>query len=116
MFDLLNDYYDKRLKEVNVKYVKHSVFEFDNKGMLINNIDNIVINDTIKFYTEYKTAKGKTIIYESKYIKNPTWLDIAILANDMIKLTGNKHHIFLEGIVKNKKFLFKKYYNFIMGS
>ena len=42
--------------------------------------------------------KGKD--YISKLVTNPTWLEIAVLSNDMIKITGNKKHVFLEGVKK----------------
>ena len=111
--DLLLEYSNRRLKE-KIKgkvYVSYSNFEKDKKGIPINNIDNIAVNGTIKMYQKHDPFWGKGTDYESKSIKNPTWLDIAKLANDMIKITGNKQHIFLEGIKKRKN----KYY-FIMGS
>jgi hypothetical protein len=31
-------------------------------------------------------------------VEDPTWLDVAVLANDMIHTSGDFHHVFLEGI------------------
>ena len=102
MYDLLSEYLDKRLKE-KIKgkvYVSYSNFGKDKKGIPINNIDNIAVNGTIKIYKKHDPYCEKSTDYESEPIKNPTWLDIAKLANNMIKITGNKQHIFLEGIRK----------------
>ena len=113
MYDLLSEYVDKRLKE-KIKgkvYVSYNNFRKDKKGIPINNIDDIAVNGNIKIYQKHDPFWGKGTDYESKSIKNPTWLDIAKLANDMIKITGDKQHIFLEGIRKYKN----KYY-FNMGS
>ena len=113
IYDSLSQYSDKRLKE-KIKgkvYVRYSNFGKDKKGIPINNIEDIAVNGTIKIYQKHDPFWGKGTDYESKPIKNPTWLDIAKLANDMIKITGDKQHIFLEGIRKYKN----KYY-FKMGS
>ena len=113
IYDLLSKYSNKRLKE-KIKgkvYVIYSNFGKDKKGFPINNIDSIAVNGTIKIYQKHDPFWGKGKDYESKPIKNPTWLDIAKLANDMIKITGDKQHVFLEGIIKRKK----KYY-FVMSS
>ena len=36
--------------------------------------------------------------YESDVYHNPTWLDVCVIANEMICRTGNFHHVYLEGI------------------
>ena len=36
--------------------------------------------------------------YTSRIVTNPTWLEIAVLANEMMLATGDYHHCFLEGI------------------
>lgn len=36
--------------------------------------------------------------YESEVIHNPTWAQVLDIANDMIKATGDCHHVFLEGV------------------
>ncbi len=42
----------------------------------------------------YDTRKG----YRSPIMENPTWLEVALLANDMINCTGDNHHVYLEAI------------------
>ncbi len=36
--------------------------------------------------------------YESEVLENPTWLDLCVVANDMILLTGDTHHRYLESL------------------
>lgn len=36
--------------------------------------------------------------YQSAVVYQPTWLDVAVLADDMIRRTGDFHHVFLEGL------------------
>lgn len=36
--------------------------------------------------------------YESDVLENPTWLDLCVVANDMILLTGDTHHRYLESL------------------
>lgn len=36
--------------------------------------------------------------YKSPPVENPTWLDLCVLANRAILVTGDLHHIFLEGV------------------
>lgn len=113
MYDVLSNYISDRLKEKikgNV-YVTYSNFDEDKKGIPINNIDEIAVKGKIRFYQKHDPFWGKGKDYTSKPIKNPTWLSVAKLANDMIKTTGDTHHRFLEGIYKRKN----KYY-FKMGS
>ena len=55
--------------------------------------------------------------YRSEVVENPTWLDLAVLADAAIRTTGDYHHSFFEGIRYRKD---EKYdvevYHFIMGS
>jgi len=40
--------------------------------------------------------------YTSQVVQSPTWLEICGLANDMIHVTGDHHHIYLEGLDVSK--------------
>ena len=59
-------------------------------------------------------GKGKD--YTSQLVENPTWLEVAQFADDMIRITGDYHHVYLEGIeVIEEKDRIKKAI-FCMGS
>jgi len=53
----------------------------------------------VKFVEMGDTFFGDGSNYESDVFYNHTWLDVAVLANEMIIATGDKHHVFLEGVI-----------------
>jgi hypothetical protein len=66
------------------------------------NLDDVIIEGKAKFavlWTPWDEEKPE-IWYESEIIENPTNLDAAVYANDMIHKTGDTHHIFLEQIIQ----------------
>ncbi len=102
-FDSMLGYFKTRINEKikGKNMVRYSAYKMDIVGVPINNLDNIAIKGKFKFYQKcdpFFSEKGKD--YISKLVTNPTWLEVAILANDMIKITGDKHHVFLEGVRK----------------
>ena len=107
MFYLLNEYWEERLfQRIRWEcYVEYAAYETDSKGVPINNIDDIAVRGTVRF---------ERYGYKSKPIKNPTWLDIAVLANDSILYSDDIMHVYFEKIekIKNKK----NTYHIHMGS
>lgn len=115
IFDIISEYYNKKIESV-VKdpYVRYSAFHIDNGFKMINDIDDVAMKGKVKFYHKYdsfwdKSGKGKD--YESKMITNPTWLDVCVMADEMIRTTCDMHHIFLEDIEKKGNKVY-----FVMGS
>lgn len=98
-------------------YISYSAYRTDKKGIPIDNLDEIAVRGRVRFHQKYEPfwdrhdGGGNGQDYMSPYIKNPTWLDVAKFANEMIKVTGDQSHVFLEGI-SGKKPLF----SFEMGS
>ena len=114
MYKLLDKYLIDRLKQKTKKkiLVKYSNYNTDKNNIPINNLDDIAVKGSVKFYQKKDKLYGENSKdFESKIIKNPTWFDIILLANDMIHTTKDNHHIYLEGIKKKNN----KYY-FNMGS
>ena len=88
-YDIYNSYTNIRYDYVNYcmcKYLFKSI-EKDSYIILINKYDGF-----------FCSIEGKTFI--SKKIYNPTYLDILIEANKSVIITGDYHHIFLEGLKK----------------
>jgi len=55
--------------------------------------------------------------YESADLENPTWLEVAVLADEMIHVTDDHHHIFLENIyLVGYDIIGVPVYRFTMGS
>lgn len=67
-------------------------------------------------YDEFWSDKGRD--YRSPVVENPTWLEVALLADEMIRTTGDYHHSFLEGIrfFEEKTVDGVSIYRFVMGS
>lgn len=47
-------------------------------------------------FDEFWADEGED--YRSEVVENPTWLDLAVLADEAINTTGDYHHHFFEGI------------------
>ena len=97
-------------------FVSYSAYKTDLNGIPTDNLELVVIKGNVQFFQKHEIFWGEGKDYMSPVISNPTWLQITILANDMIKITGDKHHIFLENfdIIKEENGI--KQVEFIMGS
>lgn len=73
--------------------VVYDAFPFDEAGRPIDNLDGIACEGACQFVDD----SGGTV-YKSEIHHSPTWLDVAVLANDLIRTTGDKRHVFLERI------------------
>ena len=115
-------------------YVSYSAYHSTDDDVYVDNLDEVAVEGRVQFVEEvdepsevtgmvmgnvpYDTRKN----YISPVMENPTWLEVALLANDMINCTGDNHHIFLEAIRPSEsKFTldeksFVKVYKFCMGS
>lgn len=102
-----------------VFYVNYSAYKTDKDDNPIDNLNRVAIKGKVileglaeKFYG-CDRAKN----FRSKVLENPTWLDIAVQANRMIKMTKDHHHVFLEGVRKTGKNIDGiRIYEFSMGS
>jgi hypothetical protein len=98
--------------------VCYSAYDLDDDDEPIDNLDEIA-------------AKGKVILvgfaddywggneskdYRSEVLENPTWLQVAVCANAMIKTTKDTHHCFLEGLEKHSEEDNVTVYEMSMGS
>lgn len=84
--------------------VTYSAYELDEVGMPIDNLDEVPYKGTFVVVSEDHWGEFD---YESNPITDPTWLDLAVLANEAINVTGDEHHVFLEAAHKkgNKLYL-----------
>ena len=101
-------------------YVFYAAHENEN-DIPVDNLNEIAVSGKVKFVEQGDTFYGNGESYRSKVLVNPTWLDVCVVANEMILATGNKHHIYLEDVVLTEKTLFLdnneiKIARFSMGS
>ena len=61
-------------------------------------LDEVAVKGRVQFFLDYESFWGEGKDYLSDVITDPTWLDVAYLADEMIRVTGDGHHVFLEDI------------------
>lgn len=103
----------RRLKRGVAKLVIYSAYEVVD-DMPVNNLDDIAFKGTFvvtgdydkywdgmggwhKAATGYQSEPKTGGAYESYTITDPTWLELAVLANECIISTNDLHHVFFEG-------------------
>lgn len=96
-------------------FVSYCAYKYDSNEIPIDNLDEVAVEGKVYFFAEHITT-GSGTNYTSSIVENPTWLQVAILANEMIKTTGDTHHIFLESIQLVKEENSIKQMEFCMGS
>ena len=67
----------------------------------IDNLDEIPHKGTFVVVSDYESCwdyTGYGELYISEPVTDPTWLELAILANESIHVTGDYHHIFFESV------------------
>ena len=87
--------------------------------VIVNNLDEVAFAGKIKFVAEPDDFYGgsKSRRYESPVLDSPTWLDLTVLANDMIHRVRDTHHCFFEGFdVTGEEVDGTKVAEFSMGS
>jgi len=95
--DEMNSAVESALPEGEECFVYYSVYNMEN-GLPVNNLHEVAVEGKVIFTQNHDGFWGAGISYQSDVIENPTWLDVAVLANEMIKIVGDYHHIFLEGV------------------
>ena len=85
-----------RLGEKPVVY--YSAYQSDDDDLPIDNLDEVAIHGKVRFLAEHVSEVGEGRPYSSEIVESPTWLDVAVLANEMIKTTCDFHHQFLESV------------------
>ena len=98
--DHLVDLLEKRLKSVlgaNCK-VAYSAYPQDQNQLPIDNLDDVAVDGQVKFIQNYDPFWGDGKDYESNVIVNPTWMKVAQIAEEMIGVTKDRQHHFLEGV------------------
>jgi hypothetical protein len=94
----------------------YSVYECDADGLPVDNLDKIPVEGPCRFVQKHESFWGKGEDYESAEIESPTWLEVCILAHRMILVTGDLHHVFLEGVSVLREEDGVKIVEFEMGS
>jgi sugar phosphate isomerase/epimerase len=85
-------------KKVRVIYSAYKTDDETDES--IDNLDEIAAYGKIRLVKEPNEYWGgkEGRHYRSKILENPTWLQVALCANRMIRVTRDSHHVFLECI------------------
>lgn len=73
-------------------------------GRDVRDLNTIAYHGRCRFVHKYEPrwesehAPAGRHTYTSPVVDSPTWLQVAMFANDMMEATGDYHHCFLEGI------------------
>jgi hypothetical protein len=94
IYDRVEEHCKKEGEKVAVYYSAYEVVD----DVPVDNLDDVPIKGKIKFVQNHDEFWGKGKHYVSEVVESPTWLDICVLADEMIKATGDFHHHFLEGV------------------
>ena len=83
-------------------FVYYSAYPTDKDDNPIDNLDKIAIQGKAILLAARDDFYGgkRSKNYRSPVVENPTWLQIAVLANDMIRTVRDSHHCFLENVEK----------------
>ena len=84
--------------------VIYSAYSNDDNDLPTNNLDEVPYKGTFTVkgdYHEYWNPGGQGGTYVSEPITDPTWLQLAVLANDSIHATQDFHHVFFESVEKD---------------
>lgn len=71
------------------KYVNYAAYDSDEYDIPINNLNDIPITGKVRFVNEE---------FDSGVFENPTWLDIAVIANRMLFDTAEYLNVYLEDV------------------
>ena len=96
--------------------VRYSAYEGDAEKLPVDNLDKIAVHGRCIFVQEHDPYWGEGKNYVSAETFNPTWLQVCMLANDMIHITGDHRHVFFEGVSILREENGVKIVNIDMGS
>lgn len=99
-------------------FITNSSYKSDHKGWPINNLNEVAVEGpVILFHRKSATWGGKkSRDYYSPVLNSPTWLEVCVHANRMVKCVRDVHHIFVEGLRKRGTKDGFPTYEFCMGS
>lgn len=93
----------------------YSAYTENANGILVNNLNETAVKGKVKFtvpaYAVETGERPRTALFE-----DPTWLDATVALEQLIRMTGDYHHVFLEDIKVEKEENGVKICNIMTGS
>jgi hypothetical protein len=92
----------RKLKLGNLESkIIYSAWDCEGEAVPQNNLDEIPHRGTFVVIADYDSfwdSAGSGEMYISEPVTDPTWLELAILANEAMHVTGDFHHCFFESV------------------
>jgi len=100
--DRLSEAIQARVKEAigSDCIVQFSAYPIDSQEMPIDNLDEQAVSGSVQFVQNHDPFWGQGKDFTSATVINPTWMEVATIANKMITITGDKQHCYLEGFMR----------------
>jgi len=82
--------------------LEFSAYAFDDEDLPVDNLDEVAIAGECRiaqphdFFEGYWGAGGQD--FESEVLRDPTWLQLCVVANRMMDVVKDTHHCYLEGV------------------
>lgn len=117
-YEILMDAIEERVSERFPNGpVRFSAFDHDDDGLPVDNLDAIAIEGPCVLVAKHDPFFGAGTDYQSPPLHSPTWWVVLEHANQMVEVTGDEHHIFLEGVARQEHAIAGvPCYEFEMGS
>lgn len=98
-YDAIVDEINERVDEVFPDgMVIFAAYKLDENDLPMDNLDEIAIEGKCILIQKHNPFYGEGMNYESGVIENPTWWIVLQYANQMVAITGDSHHVYLEGV------------------
>lgn len=122
--DVMDDKVDAACKAAGHRKIMvfYSAYREKKDGVPKDNLSKVAVKGRVRLVRGADDFFGgkRSRPYRSEVMENPTWLMVAVCANEMIKVVRDGHHVFLEGLDRLPK---KEQvepgvilYEFVMGS
>lgn len=77
----------------------YSAYEEDDDCMPIDNTQEVAVKGRVRFIADADPYFGNNRPFRSRVYVNPTWATVAKVAHDSVRITGDMHHTYFEGVV-----------------
>lgn len=96
---------ERMASEPGSQHVSYSAYKEDEHGVPIDNLDEVAVQGKAILASPppYEFDNSNREAYQSVVVENPTWLDICVLADAMIRRMGDFDHVSLEAITPTEE-------------
>lgn len=82
------------LEKVEAPRVVYDAFPLGSDGLPVDNLDRRAFEGRCRVEAQLEERGG----YHSHVLENPSWLELSVVADQLLKATGEREQVFLEGL------------------